>query len=124
MGFWGRRYIYWGCVADRRLLRPKFLASRGAGTPDSRPWPRGRHGVAGASIGLEKSLAPFGTRWCEPIFAPGPQIIGAAMRGAGGDALMFGLLFAVLWIINFLCITVHIVLSHFRCMHDQESRRK
>jgi hypothetical protein len=50
--------------------------------------PRGRHGVAGDSIGLENWPAPFGARRCEPIFALGLQIaIEAAIGGAGGDAL-------------------------------------
>jgi hypothetical protein len=52
--------------------------------PDSRPSRRGRHGVAGASIRLEKAPALFWARWCESIFDAGPQ---NAIGAAGGDAL-------------------------------------
>jgi hypothetical protein len=73
MRFWWKRCIILRCVADRRLPRPNFFASRGVGVPDSRPSPRGRHGVADVSTGLEKALALFGTRGCGPIFADDPQ---------------------------------------------------
>jgi hypothetical protein len=58
------------------------------GVPNSRPWRRGRHGVAGESIRLENWTAPFGGHRCEAILAPGRQnTIGAAIETVGGDAL-------------------------------------
>jgi hypothetical protein len=56
-----------------------FHLARGA--HDSRPSPRGRHGIASASIRLEKVSALFEARRCEPVFVPGAQnAIGAAME--------------------------------------------
>jgi hypothetical protein len=57
----------------RRLPRPKFSASQGAGASDWRPWPRGQHRVVGASIGLGKAPKLFETRRCESIFVSGPK---------------------------------------------------
>jgi hypothetical protein len=75
-------------VTDRRIPRPKFSASRGAGAPDSRPWRRGRHGVAGDSLGSKIGRSHLGRAGASPIFASSPQIvIGAAIGAAGGDAL-------------------------------------
>jgi hypothetical protein len=75
-------------VADRRLPRPKFSASRGVGVPYSRPSLRGRHGVVGASIGLEKALELFGARQCESIFTDGPQNAIVAAMGAPVEMLL------------------------------------
>jgi hypothetical protein len=60
---------------------------RGAGAPDLHPRRRGRHGVAGASIGLENAPALFGARWCEPILATGPQKATGAAMGAPVEML-------------------------------------
>jgi hypothetical protein len=80
--------------ANRRLLslprrlhprKPKF---REALVRSIRPLQRGRHGVAGTSIGLEIALPFFGTRQCEPIFDTNPQnAIRAAIGAAGKNAL-------------------------------------
>jgi hypothetical protein len=71
----------------QQLPRPKKIVSRGAGAPDSRRSPRGRHGVAVAYIGLEKAPALVKARWCEPIFVVGSQNVIEVLSGAGGDAL-------------------------------------
>jgi hypothetical protein len=69
------------------VVESKSDVALGAGVPVRHPAGRGRHGVAGASIGLQNWLATFGACRCGPK-AAGPQTaIGVAMGRAGGDAL-------------------------------------
>jgi hypothetical protein len=55
----GRKSV---CLAARRSPRSFSEVPRAADAPGSPPWPRGRHGDAGDSIGLET----LGAHWCEP----------------------------------------------------------
>jgi hypothetical protein len=57
---------------DHFLSMPRWPHTRGAGASNSRPSSRGRYGVAGVSIGLEKAPALFGMRRCEHIFDADP----------------------------------------------------
>jgi hypothetical protein len=75
-------------MADRRIPRAKSAVARGASVPNSRPLRRAWHGVAVTSIGLD--TAPlYWTHQYDPKNGASLQIaIGAAMGGAGGDALI------------------------------------
>jgi hypothetical protein len=70
-----KMYNFGMCGLQAALMAKFFFASRGTGAADSRPLPRGRHGVASVSIELEKTPALFKTRQCKPFSLPVPKML-------------------------------------------------
>jgi hypothetical protein len=70
------------------VVESKSDVALGAGVPVRHPAGRGRHGVAGASIGLQNWLATFGACRCGPKAAPDPKRLLGSLWGAPVEMLL------------------------------------